>query len=335
EQLEFSVIGVKPDGTKIDTQDLKVKLYREEWHYTITEDDRGRVDYEWEKENVLKQEDTFQLQNGESTYKFEVGRWGDYTLVVEDPNQNVVSSYDFEVGWWWYGKRAEQKVNFDQLELSLDQDKYVPGDRARVKVRAPYDGEAYVFVENNDIQFKKRVTINDRTGSFTLPIEESYVPNMYVSVLLLRGTENAEFESYRAVGVKPVTVEAPRRMVNVSINPPDELDPGETQPVSITVTDHNGQPVDDGEVALSVVDQGILQLTDLWFGNAYDYFYRKRSNQVKNSDIYSFVSGEPDTKIRHRLTPSGAAPQEQAKRHRRPGEKQEFENISYWYEELS
>ncbi len=329
--VPFDIVTVAPGGDTVSADILVARVYREDWNYTLRRDHRGRTSYDWQKEEVLVYKQKLHPHNGRAQLNYRVSDWGDHVLEVRDPASGSRTSYSFSTGYWWKASGPGRKIDFDRSELSLAKSRYYAGETARVKLKAPFDGTAYIVLEDDDIRLLKKVKVTDRKATFSVDLERSLVPNTYLTALVLRGTESARFDAYRSLAVTPVKVIAPDRLARVDVNLPEKMTPGATEPVRIEVTTPDGQPV-AGEVALSVVDQGIIQLAKEQFKQPYDYFYRKRGYFVENIDLYDYVRGEPDTEVRTKLTPSGAAMQ--AARKKQPFEVEQFKAISSWYPHL-
>lgn len=327
--LDFKIVAVTPAGRAIPEKTLKVAVYRNEWEHSYRADERGNYRYIWEKRAAPVLESESRIENGVGHFSFKMSGWGDYVFEVSDTETKTKSSVEFGSGWdgGEGGSRVSRKLDFDRLELKLDKDLYRPGQTASVKLTAPFDGVAYLFVEGSDIQFFRRVTVSRGKASFDIPVQTSWAPNVYISAVLLSGSHRAKFGQTRAVGIAPLKVLADHKILDVALDVPSHPVPGTEHVILIHVKDRQGQAV-SGEVALSIVDQGVLQLTDLAFGNPYNHFFRKRANQVTNSDLFSYLNPEPETRVIRRLTPSG---DEGLRRHRLPFKMTSVVPVSEWH----
>lgn len=84
---------------------------------------------------------------------------------------------------WWFGGTAG-----DRMDLLPEKPAYESGDRARLQVRMPFrEATALVSVEREGI-IKSFVThLQGKHPVVEVPIEANYAPNVFVSVLALRG----------------------------------------------------------------------------------------------------------------------------------------------------
>ena len=148
-------------------------------------------------------------------------------------------------------------------ELVPDKDEYQPGETAKIVVKSPFSGTALVTVERERVLYSTLKQV-EAGGSVELKVEESWAPNVFVSVMQVRGGAHDPREhqqpDYR-VGYAQLKVASKLNMLMVELKPAQpEVRPRGKVEVVATVRDSKGQPVPDAEVALWAVDEGILSL---------------------------------------------------------------------------
>ncbi|MEP6557073.1 MAG: MG2 domain-containing protein, partial [Burkholderiales bacterium] len=78
--------------------------------------------------------------------------------------------------------------NDDRVDVLPDKRSYEPGETAKLQVRMPFrDATALVAVEREGVLDTRVVTLRGNDPNFELKIEPGWGPNVYVSVLSLRG----------------------------------------------------------------------------------------------------------------------------------------------------
>ncbi|WP_186137164.1 Ig-like domain-containing alpha-2-macroglobulin family protein [Burkholderia gladioli] len=83
----------------------------------------------------------------------------------------------------WFGGN-----NTDRIDLIPEKPSYEPGETARFQVRMPFrQATALVAVERSGVMETHVVQLNGRDPSIELKVDASWGPNVYVSVLALRG----------------------------------------------------------------------------------------------------------------------------------------------------
>ena len=158
---------------------------------------------------------------------------------------------------------AWQQGDGVKTELLPDKDEYQPGETARVVVKSPFSGTALVTVERDRVLYSTLQQV-EAGGSIELLVDEAWAPNVFVSVLQVRGGAEDPREhkqpDYR-VGYAQLKVASKLNQLMVELKPAlPEVRPGGIVEVSATVRDSQGNPVPDAELAVWAVDEGILSL---------------------------------------------------------------------------
>lgn len=168
--------------------------------------------------------------------------------------------------WWFDGPES------DRIDVLPEQRRYEPGERARLQVRTPFrEATALVAVERDGgVLHTAVVSLSGKEPVVEIPIEENYAPNVFVSVLVVRGRVGevqptalvdlgkpafklgvAELRVGWKMPELKVTVAAEREVYRVR----------EKAAVKISVRTSTGKTLPTGsEVAVAAVDEGLLEL---------------------------------------------------------------------------
>jgi uncharacterized protein YfaS (alpha-2-macroglobulin family) len=172
------------------------------------------------------------------------------------------------------------------LELKSDRSEYAPGDTARLLVKAPFSGAAWVTVEREKVlrSFSTRLTGN--APVIELPLERGDSPNVFVSVLLARGSDdcprtNKEPEYRVGYCQLPVSDAASRLAVAVVCGATNYL-PAQPVEVTVNINDISNAPVAGAEVTLYAVDEGVLSLGNAALPDPRAVFYAPRPLAVNS-----------------------------------------------------
>jgi uncharacterized protein YfaS (alpha-2-macroglobulin family) len=212
---------------------------------------------------------------------------GQYVLDVSatDPHgRNVASSLEFTVSA--PGTLAWDYRNEVQMELQPDRSEYAPGETARLLVKAPFSGVAWVTVERDKVLRSFSARLEGNAPVIEIPIGRGDLPNVFVSVLLTRGSDDCQREvkepEYR-IGYCPLTVRDPfsRLAVSVVCAATNYL-PAQPVEVTVNVNDIANAPVAGAEVTLYAVDEGVLSLGDPGLPDPGATFYAPRSLAVSS-----------------------------------------------------
>ncbi len=200
----------------------------------------------------------------------------------------------------WVTRQGElwfAQDNDDRIDLLPEKKHYEPGETARLQVRMPFrEATALLSVEREGILDTRLVTLRGDDPTIDLKIEKGWGPNVYVSVLALRGRvrdvpwyslftwgwkeplswvrsfvyEGREYQAPTArvdlsrpafkLGVAALRVGIAEHALQVSVSADrPQYSIRQKAQARIKVT-QGGQPLAGAEVAFAAVDEGLLAL---------------------------------------------------------------------------
>ncbi len=190
------------------------------------------------------------------------------------------------------GSAPKRGVERETIELIPDKREYSPNEKAEILVNAPfYPAEGVLTLERNGILKTEHFSINEPSKVLQIPIEEAYLPNFHVKVDLVGATDrpndkgeidkNLPKRPAIATGELNLTVSKASRKLNVAVEPVEKtLEPSGKTNINIEVKDNLGKPVANSEVAVVVVDESVLALTNYKIQNPLDVFYQQIAANV-------------------------------------------------------
>lgn len=283
----FELIRVNPQGQAAPAKGLQLRLVREErqWYWRY-DDSRGwHSGYHTDEELI----DARHLDLGARTQLALPVRYGRYRLEILDPTTRQTARYRFYAGWG--AQDADDMGNRpDRVALKLEGAPYKAGDKARLTITPPHDGEALVTVEGDRVLYQKRVRV--RTGGTTLDIPIAADWNrhdLYVAVVAFRpGSAGDRVTPARALGLAHLPLARTSRQLKLALSAPAKTLPEQKVPVKLKLTDAAGQPFKGSAamVTLSAVDVGILNITRYATPNPIDFFFGKHRYDADLLDLY-------------------------------------------------
>src|SRR6185503_13631159 len=91
------------------------------------------------------------------------------------------------------GYTAWQRYDHNRIDLVADRSTYKPGDTAKIMIQSPWEqATALVTTEREGIRTHRQFALNSTQQSITVPIAETDIPNLFVSVLLVKGRTRAD-----------------------------------------------------------------------------------------------------------------------------------------------
>src|SRR4029079_4639682 len=90
------------------------------------------------------------------------------------------------------GYTAWARFDHNRIDLVPEHKTYKPVARARIMIQSPWEQPtALVTTEREGIRSHRQFTLTSTQQSIEVPIEDGDIPNMYVSVLLVKGRSTA------------------------------------------------------------------------------------------------------------------------------------------------
>ena len=181
----------------------------------------------------------------------------------------------------------------NQIELTPERKTWKPGETARILIHSPWPrATALVTVEREGIRSHRSFTVTSMQDAVEVPVTEADVPNVYVSVLLVKGRTADELAadgtdvgqpSYR-IGYTELTVDDSSKRLRVDVAADrEEYRPRQPVSVSVAVAAPGGAPA-RAEVTLWAMDYGLLSLTDYKTPDILKQIYSPKALQVLTTD---------------------------------------------------
>ena len=298
------IITVRPDGLPAEGIKAQAKMTKRQWLSTRRAGLGGRLEWVSETKDTVVSTFNFTSSGATETWKFTPGEGGYYICSVagaDEEGRKSETSFGFYVfgggdAWW-------AREDSDIIELLPEKHDYKPGETARIMVKSPYDeAQAVVTVEREGILDRWVTTTKGGADFINVPIKEKYLPNAYVSVILVKG--RAPAQKYSADGEddlsKPqakfgytaLNVAPQGRKLKLALKS-DKADyrPGKEVKLDVDVTDEAGRPV-AAELTVFAVDEGVLSLTGYPTPDVFSAFYGPRPLNVLTADTRLHVIGQ-------------------------------------------
>ncbi|MDR3161024.1 MAG: alpha-2-macroglobulin, partial [Spirochaetaceae bacterium] len=274
---------------------LDVQLVRYEWKQARQAGIGGQVNLLWERVEELVEERTVDLTGlsasrggytGSLSFTPEKsGQW-EIRLRGRDqrdrPAATRLGFYVSGAGWVRWGSG-----DVDSISLDTDRSLYAPGETARLMVRSPLPRGKYLLtIEREGIFSEKIIELDGSARTIDIPIEESYVPIMYVVLSSYTTRSGPPENSYYKpdldkpkgiFGLARLSVDNESRHYQVEIDPSKRAyGPGEEAEVRVKVS-LGGKPAAGVELSFMAVDRGVVDLIDYHVPDPLAYFYDPRN----------------------------------------------------------
>ncbi|MGD9148300.1 MAG: alpha-2-macroglobulin family protein, partial [Anaerolineae bacterium] len=278
--LEIEIIVTDLDGNPVEDRPVQVQAARMEWKYR-----QGG----WREEEVDVQECTVGSTLEPVSCTFETATGGEYRITATVSDAFGRKNESQFTRWVSGGRRPpSRKVELEAVTLIPDRESYQPGDVAQILVQTPFSpAEGLLTVSRSGLLYTERFQVEEDTITLQVPIEEAHIPNLHLQVDLVGGAPRLNDQGEAVDGVPPrpayasgqlnLNVPPLQRTLSLEVTPREkELEPGGETTIDLVLLDAGGQPVPDAELAVVVVDEAILALTNYQLADPVETFYRMR-----------------------------------------------------------
>jgi uncharacterized protein YfaS (alpha-2-macroglobulin family) len=302
--MKFDLTAITPQGKPFDADvTVDIKVERQEWNTVREEAAGGGTTAKNQVKLIEEQHSTVKLDGSKddapkiTNFAFTPEKGGTYFLTATAKSAGgltvltrlpfyVIGGHDFP--WAW--------EDGAQITLQPDKTEVEPGGEVSIVVKSPIAGHALVTVERNRVHRSFVTPISQENPVIKVPIKEEDAPNVYISVVVLRGAAGSPqpdaVPEYR-LGYCEIKVPSDKYDLNVEAKPlHDTLKPGEEQTITALVKDSADKPVAGAEVTLFAVDEGVLSLMTYQTPDAGEFYHPDAPLWIKTFTTLSDLLSE-------------------------------------------
>lgn len=191
----------------------------------------------------------------------------------------------------------------DRIDLIPEKKRYEPGEKAKLQVRMPFPkASALVSVEREGVLEAWVQTLSGAEPVVEVPVQAGYAPNIFVSVMAVRGrvTEPAPTalvdlgKPAFKLGIAEIRVGWRAFELKVAVSTDKSAyHVRDKATVEVRATTADGKPPPAGsEVAIAAVDEGLLDLLPNRSWNLLDAMMGRRGYEIRNATAQGQVVGK-------------------------------------------
>ncbi|TGK54078.1 peptidase [Leptospira kanakyensis] len=306
DHVKLQLIALNSKDKAISSQKIKVTAYKREFYSNRKRLVGGFYAYE-HYEEVTKLGEFCEGKTDSKGILICEGKSpavGDIVFLAETKDTNGNSTNSGYSVWVsskqeaWFDVSDHNRMDILPEKRSVD-----VGESIKVQIRSPFrEATALVSLEREGVLDYFVTPISGKDPVISIPIKKEYAPNVFVSVLLVRGRVGEPKPTglvdlakpgYRLgltmlkVGSKPYTL-------SVSVSPDKKLyQVRETANVELEIKTSDGKvPLESTEVTLAVVDEALLELSPNPTWNLLDTMMGTRPHSVGTSTAQSQIIGK-------------------------------------------
>lgn len=287
EESTINIVAVDWDSEAVRNQRIDVDVVDRRWSSVQERDGSGRTVWTWEVEEIPIADGRVRTNRaGEAEFTFTADEGGSYKVYIttRDGRGNEIVSSTYV---WVSSRRyvSWRQQNSNRIDLIADSDSYSVGDTADILITSPFQGtaQALITVERGDVLSYERITMETNSYLYQLPITEEHAPNIFVSVMIVKGVDETNPVAGFRMGYVQFSVDPERHEINIDISSNvDRSSPQETISYTIRTTDWQGNPV-SAEVGVGVTDLAALSLASDSSRPIFNHFFSDQRLSVRTS----------------------------------------------------
>lgn len=285
-EMAVDLLTVDWQANRLPDKRLLLSVYRREWKNVFVENETGGGRWKWTtQDHKVTEEEVTTGANGEAVFRFTPPQGGSYHVIAESLDAQPAARSSIFV--WASGRDyvSWRRTNEDRIDLIADKGVYRPGETAEILIPSPFQGEqwAWITVERGGVLKQEVIQLPSNSYVYRLPIEEQYVPNVYVSAVIVKGKDADNPAATYKVGYAALSVEREPKQLQITLSPGvEQAGPGDTVTWDVRVTDATGEPVSAG-FSLDLVDKAVLSLKPRQPDAILEAFYGHRQLSVQTA----------------------------------------------------
>ncbi len=323
-KIPYQFVVVDINDNPIKNFNATITLAKYKWNTVLKKNSNGKFYYdsEWKPETVWEKNITFDKMPFE--YSFVVEHTGEYEIRVAKKGEPGYVKHKFYAYGWGSRSVSSFGVNREgKIEMVFDKKSYEPGDDCKILFKTPFSGRMLITLERDSIYFYKYITVEKGSAELTVPIQEDYLPNIFVTATLFKPHSAKNMAPFVVgYGFNNINVEKKEYKLDLQIIAPEKIKPSRTQSITI-----KSKPEKDIYITLAAVDEGILQIKNYTTPNPYKFMYARKALWVKSFDIYKFLLPEI---LSLKSSPGGDAVEKQIQKRANPIKSKRFNLVSLW-----
>lgn len=245
---------------------------------------------------------------------------GEFRLELRDGENRVVCACPFSV----VGKgESERSLERDaELEMKLAKELWNDGESIELSLKAPYTGAGLITIERERVLGWKWFSSGTPSSVQQIPLPPGIEGTAYVNAAFVRALDSPEvFMSPLSYAVAPFTANKDRRRLQVDLDAPKIVKPGETLRIG-------HRSAEKSRIVVFAVDEGIHQITRFTLPEPLPHFFRKRALEVETEQLLDLIL--PEFTLLTRSSAFGGDEDEPPKLHLNPFKRRREPPVVFW-----
>ncbi|MGM0442939.1 MAG: alpha-2-macroglobulin family protein [Fibrobacterota bacterium] len=303
DKKEIPFIIVDTAGSPLPNRRVKISVYHSDkyWWWSSHRRSNSLSSFKKSEKTTLLSTEEQMSGTAPGDFMFTPTIRGQYLIEVRDMHSGHSTGMMVYASAWGHDRMAVDSSAPDLIDMNMDKPRYTVGDTAQITIQSPAGARAFITLEQQD-SILHSSWANEKNGRIThsVALPRQAVPNAYISVELIQPYGNDNDIPLRMFTIAGILVDDPKNKARIAAEIPDEIEPNDTFSVTLRSADTR-----DGTYTITVVDEGLLSLTDFKSPDPLNHFFSRKGLSVKTLDTYSAIRDALLPNMQHRIAVGG------------------------------
>ena len=282
---KMKFLAIDQNLKPVAMQGLRYKILETRYVSVLRQQDDGNMSYESQQRQVLvRDEANVSWDAAAVELAIDTSKAGRFQWQVLNDKDEVICQFSYRV----VGKGDESRSleRESELGLTVSKSQVQPGDEVEVSLVAPYSGAGLITLEREKVLYAQWFTADSKASVQRIRIPEGLEGTIYCNVSFVRSLDSPDvMMSPLSYATQPLTIQPRQRQLQVELNAPKLVKPGEVLKVQYR-TNHPAR------VIVYAVDEGIHQITQYKRPQPLDFFFRKQALEVRTQQWFDLLMPE-------------------------------------------
>lgn len=286
--VSFALCSYLQDGSTFP-QDVKYYLYKEFTDYNFVLED-GVWKYVTFKSKKLISQGQAKVDNQNLNQALIKTKLEDGNYFIELKSDKSYTAYAFSKGF----SSSNQADTPDTIQVFADKQLYNAGENAVLSFDSPFNGFANLVVGRQTISSFKTFSVKRGRNTIKVPLNDELFPQGHVLLSLYAPMTGQNTATVRVIGTADLNMDLSSHEIELNANMPEFIKPESTLTVKLQAipTDPKAQ-LKEPYAKLTLVDNGILQLTNYQSPDPNKVLSQDRIFNVQMFDAYGYIMQDP------------------------------------------
>lgn len=292
-------IALVDENGKAANGKVKIEIFNIYWRWWWDQSEEDNLaDYVSNENRNLIKTDYIDIRNGRGVYEMNLNEeyWGRKLIKITDMSGNHSTGAIFYTTYkgWWSNASSENPGGAEILMFKTNKKQYKVGEIVSIELPFSHKGRALISIESGSrVLHNFWFTPTEKKSEFQFEVTPEMSPNVFIHISYIQAHNKGKNDyPIRMYGVQAIEVEDPTTHITPVITMKEELKPLEK--FTISIKEKTGKPM---TFTVSVVDEGLLDLTRYKTPNPWKIFYNNEALGVRTWDLYQYVAGAFTGKI--------------------------------------